>query len=138
MLPDGFEPLRDFNCSCTTPFISTWYAPVFTICHTYHPTHNTTLNFSFCGNENQLLSWRLPVGISNWPKQLFRDLKPENVLIWNSGYIKLTDFGLAKLDVIGEKDAKTLCEILEYLAPETSNTLFQLHIESRFNTCYLV
>ena len=64
------------------------------------------------------------MGIPKWQRQLFRDLKPENVPIWNDGYIKLTDFGLAKLDMIEEKDAKTFCGIPEYLTPETSNNLF--------------
>ena len=82
------------------------------------------MNFSFPGNENHLLPWRLPVGISKWQRQLFRDLKPENLLIWNDGYIKLTDFGLVKIDMIEEKDAKTFCEIPEYLAQKASNPLF--------------
>ena len=136
MPPDGFEPERGFNSSCTASSISTWYAPVFLICPTLYLTHNSALNFLFRGNENQLLLWRLPVGISKWQKQLFRDLKPENVLIWNDGYIKLADFGLVKLDVTEWKDTKTFCGTPEYLALEASNPLFQLHIESRFNTCY--
>ena len=45
-------------------------------------------------------------------------LKPENVLVDQAGYIKLTDFGLSKMGIAGHREAKSLCGTAEYLSPE--------------------
>ena len=46
-----------------------------------------------------------------------------NVLIDNTGYIRITDFGLSKMKIQTNKDAFSVCGTPEYLAPEVLQKL---------------
>ena len=45
---------------------------------------------------------------------MYRDLKPENILVSEDGYLRLSDFGLAKM----AKTSNTFCGTPEYISPE--------------------
>lgn len=49
---------------------------------------------------------------------IYRDIKPENIMIDMDGNLKIADFGLSKARGDGQDLAMTYCGSPEYMAPE--------------------
>jgi len=83
---------------------------LFTVLHTTTRDGVSTPEAKFyCGCVVMALGYLLERSI------IYRDLKPENMLVDSTGYVKIIDFGFAK----ETKDQSfTLCGTPEYMAPE--------------------
>ena len=119
------EILRSIN----NPFIVRLFWAIATKKHL-----NLILEFCPGGDLGRVLDWRGP--LSDWESRFIlasivlglqalhakdivcRDLKPANILIDSSGYLKLCDFGLAQNNVKGDKMNAKLVGSPSYLAPE--------------------
>eukprot|EP00008_Paramoeba_atlantica_P013424 CAMPEP_0201488450 /NCGR_PEP_ID=MMETSP0151_2-20130828/18252_1 /ASSEMBLY_ACC=CAM_ASM_000257 /TAXON_ID=200890 /ORGANISM="Paramoeba atlantica, Strain 621/1 / CCAP 1560/9" /LENGTH=357 /DNA_ID=CAMNT_0047873737 /DNA_START=72 /DNA_END=1145 /DNA_ORIENTATION=+ len=71
----------------------------------------------FSLNVTRFFAAEITLGLDYLHSQdiIYRDLKPENLLIDHDGHVKITDFGFAKL--VPDR-TWTLCGTPEYLAPE--------------------
>jgi serum/glucocorticoid-regulated kinase 2 len=49
---------------------------------------------------------------------VYRDVKPENILIDIEGHLRIADFGLSKPNITEEEKAYSFCGSPEYMAPE--------------------
>ena len=49
---------------------------------------------------------------------IYRDIKPENILIDFDGHIRIADFGLSKPHMESDDVAYSFCGSPEYMAPE--------------------
>merc|ERR1711916_40468 len=75
----------------------------------------------FWGREVKFIVAEITMALGYLHKNgvIYRDLKPENVLLNEEGHICLTDFGMSKLFRDGKtRRAKSVCGTAEYLAPE--------------------
>lgn len=49
---------------------------------------------------------------------MYRDLKPENILIDLDGHVRITDFGLSKMNFSKRTRSSSFCGSPEYMSPE--------------------
>jgi len=74
----------------------------------------------FSPERSRFYAAEIVLGLEHLHKNgiIYRDLKPENLLLDAAGHIKMTDFGLSKEGLTNDDRTNTFCGTPEYLAPE--------------------
>ncbi|KAJ3060658.1 hypothetical protein HDU98_003406 [Podochytrium sp. JEL0797] len=82
----------------------------------YHLQRETV----FSEEQSKFYTCELVCGLEFLHKRgiIYRDLKPENVLLDSNGHVALTDFGLCKENMKPTDTTTTFCGTAAYLAPE--------------------
>jgi serine/threonine protein kinase len=83
--------------------------------------HHIALNRRFTELQAKLIFCELLLALEHLhgKRVLYRDLKPENVLVDVDGHVRLTDFGLSKEEPAPPLSLNhTFCGSPEYMAPE--------------------
>ncbi|KAJ2745870.1 hypothetical protein GGI20_001816 [Coemansia sp. BCRC 34301] len=77
----------------------------------------------FCEDQAVFYSAELVLALSHLHKLgiVFRDIKPENILLDKRGHLVLTDFGLSKTALGKDGRTNTFCGTPSYMAPEILN-----------------
>jgi serine/threonine protein kinase/CRP-like cAMP-binding protein len=93
-----------------------------TVIHNHFNHHNGTTKTTCTQNQMQDVQFYAGCIVSllallHSKSIAFRDLKPENLLIDEDGYLVIVDFGFAKI-LKNHQKTYTLCGSAEYLAPE--------------------
>jgi serine/threonine protein kinase len=75
---------------------------------------------SFDEDRTRLYAAEIALGIGSLHAGncIYRDLRPENIMVDANGHLKLTDFGIAKQNVGSGQTTQTFCGTPEYIAPE--------------------
>jgi len=83
--------------------------------------HHLSLDKKFTEERSKFYAAEIVIGLGYLHSNgvIYRDLKPENLLLDYQGNIIITDFGLSKEGLLSPTDTtKTFCGTPEYLAPE--------------------
>jgi len=83
--------------------------------------HHLSLEGSFSEERTRFYAAEITLGLEYLHKNgvIYRDLKPENLLLNYQGHVIITDFGLSKEGLNDPSSTtKTFCGTPEYLAPE--------------------
>jgi protein-serine/threonine kinase len=74
----------------------------------------------FNEDKTRLYACEILLGLEELHRRdiIFRDLKPDNVVLDADGHARLTDFGLSKEGVNHDTQTSSFCGSYAYLAPE--------------------